>query len=440
MVEEESNLIDKLSILYVEDEDSIRERLSRFLNRRTQKLYLASNGSEGLDMYFELRPDIIITDIRMPMMDGLTMAEKIRESDRDIPIIITTGHNDEEFFLRSIDIGIDKYIKKPINFKEFIQVLIRTAKMVIQQKEIEAKNKFIRTILDINPQMMLITDGEKVSYLNKSFLEYIGCRSLDDFNEEYGSIDHFLIEKDDSFYKGKPFREWIKAVTEESGRPLYVTMRNKSGNLSKDREASTFLINVNNVPDHPEWLLSFSDVTKIEQEKELYMVMSNQDYLTGTYNRKKFYDELTKEIDRVERYSQKLSIFMFDIDHFKSVNDTYGHQAGDAVLQEISSIVQSAIRKTDVFARYGGEEFAVLMPGTTANGARDIAERLRIEIEQYSFAHGSKVTCSFGVAEISDSDNADSFLNKADIALYRAKDNGRNRVEVFDSGNINCTK
>ncbi|MCD8567228.1 MAG: response regulator [Geovibrio sp.] len=161
MIEAESGLIDKPSILYVEDEDSIRERLSRFLQRRTQTLYQASNGREGLEMFLEHKPDIIITDIRMPVMDGLSMAEQIREHNTDIPIIITTGHNDEEFFLRSIDIGIDKYIKKPINFKEFIQVLIRTAKTVIQQKELDSKNQFIKTILDINPQMLLITDGEK---------------------------------------------------------------------------------------------------------------------------------------------------------------------------------------------------------------------------------------------------------------------------------------
>ena len=441
MVEEESNLIDKLSILYVEDEDSIRERLSRFLNRRTQKLYLAANGREGLEKYLELRPDMVITDIRMPLMDGLTMAEKIREHDRDIPIIITTGHNDEEFFLRSIDIGIDKYIKKPINFKEFIQVLTRTAKLVIQQKEIDAKNEFIRTIIDINPQMMLITDGKSISYLNKSFLKYIGCQNLDDFNEKFGSIDHFLIEKDDSFYKGLPFEEWVKAVTDEPEKSFSVTMTgNPIHKFGNNYETATFLITVNKVPDHAEWLLSFSDVTKIEQERELYMVMSNQDYLTGTFNRKKFFDELSKEIDRVERYKQKLSIFMFDIDHFKAVNDTFGHQTGDSVLQQISAIVQQAIRKTDIFARYGGEEFVVLMPGTPANGARDIAERLRSEIEKHKFPHGSVVTCSFGVAEITESDNADSFLNKADIALYNAKDNGRNRVEVFDSGNINCIR
>ncbi|MCD8493583.1 MAG: response regulator [Geovibrio sp.] len=102
-------------------------------------MYQASNGREGLEMFLEHKPDIIITDIRMPVMDGLSMAEQIREHNTDIPIIITTGHNDEEFFLRSIDMSIDKYIKKPINFKEFIQVLIRTAKTVIQQKELDSK-------------------------------------------------------------------------------------------------------------------------------------------------------------------------------------------------------------------------------------------------------------------------------------------------------------
>lgn len=433
MIEEESSLIDKLTILYVEDEDSIRERLSRFLTRRTPNLFLASNGREGLEKFIEISPDVIITDIRMPIMDGLAMAEKIREISRDVPIIITTGHNDEEFFLRSIDIGIDKYVKKPINFKEFIQVLNQTARVVIQQKELDAKNTFIRTILDINPQMMLITDGKKISYLNKSFLEYLNCQSLDDFNNKYGSITSFLVPKEDSFYSGLSFEEWINKATivNENLDAFSVTMTryplNENSNLN-----DSFLINVNKVPNHPEWLLSFSNVTKIEQEKELYMILSHQDYLTGAYNRKKFYDELLKEIDRVKRYDQKLSIFMFDIDHFKSVNDTFGHQKGDLVLQQISKIVQKAIRKTDVFARYGGEEFVVLMPGTTLNGARDIAERLRVEIEKTEFPHGNIVTCSFGVAEISQFDTADSFLNKADIALYNAKHSGRNLVVVFD--------
>ncbi|MGE4497149.1 MAG: diguanylate cyclase [Deferribacterales bacterium] len=441
MIEAESGLIDKLSILYVEDEDSIRERLSRFLQRRTQTLYQASNGREGLEMFLEHKPDIIITDIRMPVMDGLSMAEQIREHNRDIPIIITTGHNDEEFFLRSIDIGIDKYIKKPINFKEFIQVLIRTAKTVIQQKELDSKNQFIKTILDINPQMLLITDGEKISYLNKSFLKFIKCESIDQFQDKFGSIDYFLIEKDDSFYRNRPFSEWVKTVIGNPGKDHMLIMTNDLQHKDPNNsDNSSFIIRVNQVPGHSEWLLSFSDITKLEQEKELYMVMSNQDYLTGIFNRKKFYDELNKEIDRVHRYSQKLSVIMFDVDHFKTVNDTHGHQIGDVVLQQISSIVQKAIRKTDVLARYGGEEFAVLMPGTPRQGASDIAERLRIEIEDASFPHSGRITCSFGVAEIDEHDNADTFINKADVALYKAKDKGRNRVEVFDSGGIICKK
>jgi diguanylate cyclase (GGDEF)-like protein len=289
--------------------------------------------------------------------------------------------------------------------------------------------------------MLLITDGEQISHLNRSFLNYIKCADLKEFYEKFNSIDYFLIEKDDSFYKNKPFSEWVKKVIHEPSKGHSVIMtrdvQNKDPNNSDN---STFMINVNQVPGHHEWLLSFSDITRIEQEKELYMIMSNQDHLTGIFNRKKFYDELHKEIDRVTRYNQKLSIIMFDVDHFKSVNDTYGHQVGDIVLQDISEIVHKAIRKTDVFARYGGEEFTLLMPGTSQQGAYDIAERLRFEIEEHSFPSAGKITCSFGVAEIDEHDNSDTFVKKADVALYKAKDKGRNRVEVFDSGGIICKK
>ncbi|WP_022850429.1 GGDEF domain-containing response regulator [Limisalsivibrio acetivorans] len=436
-----SGFIDKLSILYVEDEDAIRERLSRFLQRRTQTLYQAANGREGLEMFHEYKPDIVITDIRMPVMDGLSMAEQIREADHDIPIIITTGHNDEEFFLRSIDIGIDKYVKKPINFKEFIQILLRTAKTVIQQKEIEAKNEFIKTVLDINPQLILITDGERISYLNQSFLDFIGCTSIEEFSDRFGSIDYFLVEEEGSFYKNKNFAEWVNyAIKDQSGQLSVVMTKDFQNRSREDIDKSTFMLTVNQVPSQEEWLLSFSDVTRIEEEKQLYRVLSLQDHLTGIYNRKKFYDELSKEIDRVNRYQQKLSVIMFDVDHFKSVNDTYGHQVGDKVLQDISQIVRRAIRKTDVFARYGGEEFTLLMPGTHEQGAVDIAERLRREIEEYRFAHGGGVTCSFGVAEIDHNDDSDTFVKKADVALYNAKENGRNRVEVFRTGGFSCIK
>ena len=156
--------------------------------------------------------------------------------------------------------------------------------------------------------------------------------------------------------------------------------------------------------------------------------MAYTDSLTGIYNRLHFNHLLHSEIDKAKRYGEQLSIIFFDVDHFKQVNDTHGHPAGDAVLKEIADVISHANRCSDVFARYGGEEFIVLAAFTKIEGAMEHAQRMRKDIEQHDFQTG-KVTASFGVTEFnSSSDDQESLLERADKALYQAKSDGRNCV------------
>lgn len=156
----------------------------------------------------------------------------------------------------------------------------------------------------------------------------------------------------------------------------------------------------------------------------------NYDGLTKLYNRRFFYESLHGEILRAERYERALSVIMFDIDHFKRVNDTYGHDAGDSVLKELSQLIQNNIRKTDILARLAGEEFAVIVPETWAEGALLLAEKLRDAVARYSFKHAGKITISLGITELAEGDTADAIYKRADMALYEAKSKGRNRSEV----------
>ena len=154
------------------------------------------------------------------------------------------------------------------------------------------------------------------------------------------------------------------------------------------------------------------------------------DSLTKIYNRLHFAHFLDAEIDKVKRYGGKFSVIFFDLDHFKNVNDRYGHLVGDGVLEEVTSIVTRANRSADIFARYGGEEFIILTPETGINGAMSHAERLRKDIEKHQFRKVGHITSSFGVAEFDpEKDDLESLLDRADKALYIAKEDGRNRVE-----------
>ncbi|MBF0344903.1 MAG: diguanylate cyclase [Nitrospirae bacterium] len=424
--------LDNTTILYVEDEEIIRNSVARFLKRRIKEIYLATNGREGIEMFKLNQPDIVVTDIRMPIMNGLDMAGEIKTINDETPVIITTAYNDEEYFLKAIDIGIDKYIKKPINNKELLHVLVKTAKMVSQQREIDAKNEFIRTILDNNPAFVMITDGENIAFLNKSFLNYLGFSSIEEFQQKCKSINRFVVLKEESFYKGKSFSEWLNIVLSGNNKEYIVYIAGKNELKS---EAKAYLVHANEIPGHnraDKYLVSFTDISPIEIDRKKYQNMACKDPLTSIYNRKKFEDELNKEIERVARYKSQLSIIIFDIDHFKQINDRYGHQVGDYILQELTALVDIHIRNTDIFARYGGEEFVVLTPETSLEGARELAEKLREKIDKYLFNHVEHVTCSFGVSEFVLDESAYIFIKKADYALYIAKNKGRNRVKVIE--------
>jgi len=154
------------------------------------------------------------------------------------------------------------------------------------------------------------------------------------------------------------------------------------------------------------------------------------DPLTGLFNRNKFAEFLTREFELARRHHKKLSIILFDIDFFKKINDTFGHDIGDAVILKIAQITLETIRSTDLAIRWGGEEFLILLSETELKGAVTVAEKLRTKIEDTVFFDNqkSKITCSFGVTEIKYKNNIDHYIKFADAALYEAKESGRNRV------------
>ncbi len=154
------------------------------------------------------------------------------------------------------------------------------------------------------------------------------------------------------------------------------------------------------------------------------------DMLTGALRKDGFNEIFGIKIMEAKHTDQPLSLVIFDIDHFKKINDTYGHLTGDTILKELSELVRQNIRQSEYFVRWGGEEFIILMPGTGLQGAKMVAEKLRRVVESATFSEVGKVTCSFGVTQLLEEDTITSFLQRADEALYEAKKDGRNRVKV----------
>jgi diguanylate cyclase len=176
--------------------------------------------------------------------------------------------------------------------------------------------------------------------------------------------------------------------------------------------------------------LIVQDVTELATYEQKLIEMNTVDALTGIYNRRFLESRLKEECERHSRYFRPFSVLMIDIDFFKKVNDTHGHQGGDLVLKNVASKAVSVIRKTDLMARYGGEEFCCLLPETDSIAADSVAENLRVHIEGMESHFQKKlikVTISLGVSSFESGDSPETLLSRADEALYQAKRSGRNR-------------
>lgn len=169
-------------------------------------------------------------------------------------------------------------------------------------------------------------------------------------------------------------------------------------------------------------------VSKQTEKYDALNSIATRDELTGLANRHYFNQKVSVEMARTDRYASPLSIVLFDLDHFKHVNDTYGHAVGDQVLANVAHTVSPIVREPDVLARWGGEEFVVLMPQTSLPSAFLMAERLRMELERLAHPIAGQVTASFGVAQRLERESFDNWYNQADQALYAAKERGRNRT------------
>lgn len=172
----------------------------------------------------------------------------------------------------------------------------------------------------------------------------------------------------------------------------------------------------------------FHRIIEIYLEAEVSQKRANTDYLTNLPNRRMLEQQLNEEIEKSRRSQTTLSVILFDIDHFKIVNDTYGHDVGDRVLKELSQTVRENIRDTDYFGRWGGEEFLVIATRKNLQDGVVLAERMRETIAGHKHNTIGYITCSFGVAELQKNEQATSIIKRADLALYKAKKNGRNQV------------
>jgi len=432
-------ILENVSVLYVEDEKDVREFTTKLLGSLVQKVYSAEDGLDGLEQFIENKDsiDLIVSDINMPRMNGLDMCAKIKEINKEIPIVITSAHNDPSFLKKAINVGVSTYAMKPIDLYQLVESMIKAIEPIYLKRKLENLNisletrvdneiQKIKSILDAQDNIVILSNSTSIKNVNKRFLEFFEVDSIEEFSklsenifdnfiDEYGFISKKSLEGQKCYY------EYIKNLKEVN---RVVKIKNSKN------EIRIFTINIDNYDDKNEfYVISLTDITQLKEKSNLLEYQASHDNLTGLFNRNKFNTLFGKEIRRGLRYNNHLSLVLLDIDFFKVVNDTHGHQIGDQVLKEIASIIMQDVREHDTAVRWGGEEFLILLPETDLEGAKIVAKKIRNSISEKPLTNKKlNITASFGITIMNDKDTEESFIARTDEALYEAKENGRDKV------------
>jgi diguanylate cyclase (GGDEF)-like protein/PAS domain S-box-containing protein len=425
-----------LAVLIVEDSESDAQLIIRLLRKAGYEVV-----SEQVETAEQMRSvvekqtwDIVISDYSLPQFDGHAALELLKEKQQDIPFIVVSGAIGEETAVAMMKAGAHDYLMKgnlarlaPAVARELGQAQVRR-----EQKRTEDQLRQLSRAVEHSPASIVITDIDgSIEYVNPKFTAVTGF-TLDEVAGKtppytFGSGEmppEIRSEHERTLRSGKEWR----------GEMLN---RRKDGTRYWESVSISPIVDANGIITH--FVAVSEDITaRKETEEKIQRLnagleqLAMTDYLTNLYNRRYFMQRGTEEFKRARRNNQPLSLLMMDIDHFKKVNDTYGHEAGDMALQQVAAVLKSSLREIDILGRMGGEEFAVLLPGTSLHEAAILAGRVRQTIADMSVEMPGallSITISVGAAVIIDEMTCiDDILRSADASMYLAKRHGGNRV------------
>ncbi|MFM8333650.1 MAG: diguanylate cyclase domain-containing protein [Candidatus Methylumidiphilus sp.] len=412
-----------VSVLYVEDDADIREQLRQFLIRRVGGLLTAENGAVGLALFRASQPDIVVTDILMPVMDGLAMVRAIRESAPRLPVIITTAFNETDFLLQAIDLAVDAYVLKPVNGARLEAVLCNCARNLCLENALAESNKLLRRVLSSLHEAVFVIDAavRTVYECNKTAETLFGCG-----REEIIGHAPDCLRLDWERIAALPSEPEAAALRQER-------MRRKNGELFF---AEHYVYPILGARGQLAYVVSVVRDISLQKQREDALLdtqcrldfLAHHDPLTGLTNRLLFQDRLRHAQARARRSGKLLAVLFVDLDGFKRVNDCFGHDLGDELLQAVAERLLAAVREQDTVARFGGDEFVLLLEELEdAEAAGRVAQALIDALARPFDLQGRllEIGASVGVSLLgAGGEGAESMVRQADEAMYQAKQAG----------------
>lgn len=394
----------KTKILVVDDDPNLRKTLSDILKIKGYDTAVAATGAEAVAAAGQGTFSLALIDLMLPDMPGLEVMARIKAISPLTEAIILTGHASMDTAIEATRQGAYSYLLKPYQMDELLRNIRHGVERQQAQEEIIRLASFPR--LHPDPVIELDSVGA-VTYANPA-----AEKLFPDLSEM--GLAH-------------PLLNGLAGTIPD----LLENRRHEEICYESDVDGAIYELHVYDVRDANLFRIYVMDITQRKRNEAEIHLLATTDTLTGIANRREFSRVAEAETDRAKRYGTPLSLLMYDLDHFKRVNDTFGHDTGDDVLRAVTAVVMANIRTVDVAARWGGEEFLVLMPQSDLAAAKAAAEKLRQAIERHRFDKVGTVTVSFGVTQFVPQDDLNVLLKRVDDALYRAKENGRNRVETL---------
>jgi len=472
-----------IHILYMEDDSGLARLFKKRLGRAGYMVDIAHDGEEGLAMYDAGCYDVVAVDQQMPVYSGLEVIRILASQGPLPPMIMVTGSGSEQIAVEAMKLGAGDYIVKDVD-GGYLELLPTVIERVLQQRRLleekqRAEAERERLLVAEREQRLLAETLAEVTLAITSLTSHEAV--LDEILRQvrrivpYSTANIALLEGDFlrvahwQGYEAFGAKELISGLVQPLDDFLLVAeaVRLRKPVVVLDtRQEPRWVV----LPETA-WIRSFLSVPICLHDQVLGLLRLDSDTpgtfsaedaqrlqplanaaaialenarlfgevqrlaitdgLTDTYNRRHFFELAENEFNRARRFQHPVSAIMFDVDHFKQINDTYGHAIGDQVLRVVAERCRESIRDIDILGRYGGEEFAIILPATDLSGALSVAERLRRSIADVPIPterDDVTITISLGVA--SNAQDVAALVNRADAAMYAAKQAGRNCVAV----------
>lgn len=424
----------RTAVLLVEDDDADAGLVTRAL-RPYAKRFTLTRAISLADARGWLRRnscDVVLLDLSLPDSFGFDTVRRMRADVPSLPLVVLTGLDDEDFALQALAAGTQDYLVKgqadgPLVWRAIQHAIARKR----LEEELRLSEERLAGIIALAQDAILTTDENlNVTLFNPAAERLFGYTS----EMIVGRPLLLLIPE----HRRTVHADHIAEFSHSPVSTRQMSDRIEVTGLTFDGREFPAEVSIAKL-HHPRGMLYTAVVRDISERRRVEAElrrMATTDPLTGLWNRRRFLELAEAELSRLRRYGRPVTMLMLDIDHFKSINDSFGHAAGDEALCRLVELCQEELRETDHLGRMGGEEFAIALPETGISEALEVAERLRGRVAGVDLRLSGDtplyMTVSIGVAACLDSDmSVDRVLDRADRALYEAKEAGRNRVVAF---------